>query len=78
MENKTKLTPELMFDMGFWKGSYTNIWYHGKYGEFDDIVPCGIYIDNDCEIPRYRDILGETVFCCKYKEDIIEEFNVTL
>lgn len=77
MKNKTKLTPELMFDMGFWKGSYTNIWYHGEYGKIDDIMSCGIYID-DCERPRYRDILGETVFCCTYKEDIIEEFNITL
>ena len=77
MENKTKLTPELMFDMGFWKASYTNIWYHGEYGKIDDTIPCGIYID-DCERPRYRDILGETVFCCTYKEDLIEEFNITL
>ena len=77
MKNKTKLTPELMFDMGFWKGSYTNIWYHGEYGKIDDVIPYGIYID-DCERPRYRDILGEIVFCCTYKEDLIEEFNITL
>ncbi|MBO6273838.1 hypothetical protein J6O48_13860 [bacterium] len=77
MENKTKLTPELMYDMGFWKGSYTNIWYHSEYGKIDDFIPCGIYID-DCYRPRYRDILGETVFCCTYKEDLIEEFNITL
>lgn len=78
MENKTKLTPELMYNMGFWKASYTNIWYHGEYGKFDDIIPCGIYIKFDYERPIYRDILGETVFCCTYKEDLIEEFNITL
>ncbi len=78
MENKTKLTPELMHNMGFWKTSYTNIWYHGEHGEIDGIIPCGIHIDNDYERSRYRVILGETVFCCTYKEDLIEEFNITL
>ena len=56
MNNKKKLTPELMYDMGFWKGSYTNIWYHGEYGKIDDMIPYCIYI-NDYGIPRHRDIL---------------------
>lgn len=77
MENKTVLTPELMFEMGFWKASYTNIWYYGERGEINHAIPQGIYID-DCENPCYIDILGEIVFCCKYKEDLIEEFNISL
>ena len=77
MKEKTELTPELMFDMGFWKASYTNIWYHGEYGKINDTIPHGIRIDG-CERARYRNILGETVFCCKYKEDLTEEFNMSL
>ena len=45
MKNKTKLTPELMHNMGFWKSSYINIWYHVKYGEIDNIIQWGIDID---------------------------------
>lgn len=77
MKEKTKLTPELMHEMGFWKGSYTNIWYYGEYGEINHAIPHGIHID-DCEKPCYIDILGEIVFCCKYKEDLTEEFNISL
>lgn len=77
MENKTELTPELMFEMGFWKTSYTKIWYYGEFGEINNAIPHGIHIDV-CERPRYRDILGEIVFCCKYKEDLSEEFNISL
>lgn len=77
MKEKTELTPELMNEMGFWKGSYINIWYYGEYGEINHAIPHGIHID-DCERARYRDILGETVFCCKYKEDLTEEFNISL
>ena len=78
MENKTELTPELMFEMGFWKTSYTNIWYYGEFGHINHAaIPRGIRID-DCERPRYRDLFGETVFYCKYKEDLIEEFNISL
>lgn len=68
---KTKLTPKLMTELGFWQGGYTSIWYHGEYGVIDENTPTGIYIEN-CERPRYRDILGETVFCCQYVEDLQE------
>lgn len=71
MKEKTILTPELMFDMGFWKAAYTNIWYYGEPGMIDENTPTGIYIAN-CERSRYRDILGETVFCCQYVEDLQE------
>ena len=71
MNNKTKLTPQLMTELGFWQSSYTSIWYHGEYGNGDVNMPTGIFIE-DCERPRYRNILGETVFCCQYVEDLKE------
>lgn len=77
MENKTELTSELMNEMGFWKGSYCDIWYYGEYGEINHAIPLGINID-DCEKPHYVNILGEIVFRCKYKEDLTEEFNISL
>ena len=70
---KIKLTPEIMGSLGFWKGSYTSIWYRGEFGSIDINMP-GIYISNECERGRYRNILGETVFSCQYLEDLQEEF----
>lgn len=38
MNNKTKLTPKLMTEFGFWQGGYTSIWYHGEHGVIDDNI----------------------------------------
>ena len=64
MDN-TKLTPEIMRGLGFWRGSYVDIWYHPdiKFGVV--ISKEGVY-----ERRKFRDVIGEKVYCVLYLEDL--------